>query len=619
MLDNNLGDLPVGSQVSKSARSLHTRRAHRSNSLGSDTNVIFPDKKSDHKNLKGRIHRDKEEMSIENLKNVTQDLWASLYNKDSTEAILKLIDLSHSQNLQYISPEEVIKLQTFCKENDLKSVEDSLSLFLVPEKKPHRTITITSKTSNENRRLKFSLESVNISFDDESSSMGEMKELTPVGKYFMQHVKTVFKKGGNSTYLIYIYPFIMDTSIFFQSLANFPKKYNKMILDLLKDFPLQGFPTGVQKLIDANQELNSLLEKVEGNIPALKLNYLKMLSLQASQNAEYRYEIKKSLNYSLLDLSSPEQIAEALSERDISLIQNISYSELKAWVFSETNASKTIKLVASLHKRTVNWFAYRIVSEENIQERSELYNKFVEIGEFLIQKGNFHTAQQISQALCHPAVERLIDPKEINLSKKIYLLNNADNNWQSYNHLFTSFSDPSKSLPIIPIIYQKLFLAYSSLSETSEDNFSNVLAEIAWCVEKFFNYKNITLKSEFWIEKNRLLMDLCNFPEIDEDVIFEYSNIWLNWDCISRPRLFPNDLKDWKASHLAKLFDKGDGDSQHMRILFENKIHSGKDMIKLMDKNPKKITNFNLPLDKLESLLCMYAQHLCKARQVKIK
>ena len=229
---------------------------------------------------------------------------------------------------------------------------------------------------------------------------------------------------GLREHLVFFYPeYFTSVEQLFEQLIIISGHHPELIpfiSEVLSGFEREDFPLGIDEAgVDA---MIKLAEKIQAKaiLPELLDRKYSLNKGRLHRSASTSHELHKmtfSLKYNEWKHFQAMDIADALTKRDELPFSKISLSIVYAWLKDETSAPEVQECEAYFAK-TVNWLAYQLVREEEVDKRMLLVEKILELATQFWSRQNLHGLIQISEALNKREVAPLLDWKNRSTLKK---------------------------------------------------------------------------------------------------------------------------------------------------------------------------------------------------------
>lgn len=380
--------------------------------------------------------------------------------------------------------------------------------------------------------------------------------------------------------LVWIYPLFTKESTLINCLSEFKPKYSKFLITFFNTLVLEGFPNGIENLISAEKELAVLKNKFSLP-PILNINILKNMSpqLKEIQNLSKSKGEKNSWLY-----FSTGDIAEAMTIRDACLVQSIRMSDIKQWLQNKIHNQSPILKLEKTFQNTVSSIVLEIVKKLDEDIREAVINKFIEIGTILLENKNLHGALQISLALSHGSIYRLLSAKQLSNPDYQSLVMLSLRYGENYE---TSYPEANKKLllPITNLFWDNLRAVYTEISQNKEVKLKTKdLKNLATHILPLTNYRTVCKATLLFDETTRLAKFLIHYEKIEDDLIDAYSSL-----CKAReftPYIdLEVSLKEWTTSHFMKFLENERFSISKMDNLLRDEVYDGELFIEKFSKN----------------------------------
>lgn len=397
---------------------------------------------------------------------------------------------------------------------------------------------------------------------------------------YLSQIKKSIKKCSEKKYehlskvIIYSYPFFTNEETLFKFLITQKDVYPSFIIIFLRQFALEAMPNGLENFCAVNKTFSDLKDGLLDDplFSCLIQNQLKCSRLDISKLSKLQTRTPEVEWFKRWRI---EHFIEVLTQRDINLYCSITFEDVKFNIKNQLSPPTSIFSVVDHFNRTVNWICFEILKRKDQRERTKMVQLFRVIGRMLYNNKNFHGASQVALAFSKMDLNRILSSQEEKelMDEEFMIDINPNGNYKNYRELLSYPNCKSFEIPILPVFFKDILYAY----ETKSIETLSHLMEI-------FNRSKTFLHPRTQFEKNDrdALKFVSQFPDIDDTVLYEMSNLIKKWE-FPRTVLLPQHLEDWNLSHFYTFLEERN-EQLAMYDLFSRNIYSGQNFITYLKK-----------------------------------
>ena len=261
-----------------------------------------------------------------------------------------------------------------------------------------------------------------------------------------------------------------------------------------------------------------------------KTNCIKLKMIKGAKTKDKKTSLVDQFTLGLISHSSPQDIANALTAKDMMIFKNLHSEEFYkcSWMKPEKHQlSPNVLALSNSFEVLTKWISQSILVD-GVKARAKRIQKFISIAQRLMRQNNFHTMMAIVSGLDFVHVSRLkitwnrVSQQAKSVLEEMKMLMDSKNNFAKYRKALNAVIESGGfAIPYMPVVLRDLTYTYESISnECTLDNIEVMgkqLSPILTLQKRDFNVE------EFVVKDSLLQFFITIDPNIDEEEMYQTS------------------------------------------------------------------------------------------------